>query len=93
MNFILPKSLDEYLHIRLRQIEASDVTISILKIYVRHVFNFKSVYIVSRRTHLTFKTFLTAATISLVCGRAAASNDCAYGMGTSAPNQIRKFII
>lgn len=67
------------------------MTISILKIYVRHVFNFKCVYIVSRCTHLTFKTFLTAATISLVCGRAAASNDCAYGMGTSAPNQIRKF--
>lgn len=37
--------------------------------------------------YFTFKTFLTAATISLACGRAAASNDTAYGIGTSAPTK------
>lgn len=35
--------------------------------------------------YLTFKTDLTAATTSFVCGNAAASNDTAYGIGTSTP--------
>lgn len=36
-------------------------------------------------SYLTFKTDLTAATTSFVCGNAAASNDTAYGIGTSTP--------
>lgn len=40
--------------------------------------------------HLTARTFFTAATMSCVCGRAAASNVTAYGIGTSTPRERRK---
>lgn len=82
--WILFSKISMNIYIRLPQIETKMWQYQ-LEIYVRRVFSWTDLRVAHVVFYLTFKTFLTAATISLVCGRAAASNDWAYGIGTSAP--------